>query len=91
MAREGEWLEALPRSLRQRFDGLGNFVAAVLEEEGLRDNLNQKDVQRIHLLAYLKMLHDFLLDGNDAAKRAVDAFAELGVQSFRIGNQTFEG
>ena len=91
VAREADWLQDMPRSLRHRFDGLGNYVLAVLDDERLRDSLKQEAIQRIQILAFLKMLQDFFREGSQAAMRAVDAFAELGVKSFQIGSEAFEG
>lgn len=91
MPRDTDWLASLPRILRQRFDGLGSYVGAVLEEERLREKLSQTDVAHIHLALFVRSLHEFLSDGSEAAEKAVDAFSALGVKSFRIGSEEFEG
>jgi hypothetical protein len=88
---ENDWTDALPRTLKLRFEGIGNYVAAVLEEGELRRPLSRDAVRQIQLVAFVKSLDEFLRDGTDAAVHAVDEFRSLGVERFRIGSEEFEG
>src|SRR5687767_1186125 len=88
---EGDWSAELPRSIKQRLDGIGNYVISVLDESDLRRQLTSTEIQRIHLLAFAKALDEFLLDGAAAAEHAVDEFESLGITGFRIGTELFEG
>jgi hypothetical protein len=74
-----------------RFDGIGTYVTALLEESGLQERLSASNVKKIQLSAFLKLLDEFLRDGTEAAIHAVDAFASLDISGFRIGAQEFEG
>jgi hypothetical protein len=91
MATDSDWLGALPRSVRQRFEGLGSYVSGVLEEYDRRSKLNRSQIQEIHLRIFIEELSGFFIDGSRAAARAVDAFEQLGIHGFRIGNETFAG
>src|SRR5260221_10797391 len=88
---EQDWSEALPRALKSRFDGISNYVVAVLEESRLRKGLSSADLQRIQITAFLKALDEFLIDGTHAAIHAVDALSELHIQGFKVGAELFEG
>ena len=90
MATDSDWLNNLPKSVRQRFEGIGGYVTSVLEEAGLRESLKTADVQRIQMIAFIRTLSEFLEDGSRAAKEAVTAFSALGAKSFKIGTEVFE-
>jgi hypothetical protein len=85
-----DWTESLPRAVKLRFDGLGNYVSAVLEERPT-GRLSRDAIKQIHIVAFVKSLDDFLREGTQAAARAVDQFGELGVRGFRIGTEDFAG
>jgi hypothetical protein len=91
MADETAWLKTLPRKLQQRFDGLGKYVRAVLEEVNLRDKLTRDAVERIHVLVFVRALDELLREGTNAAIAAVDALSALGVDSFKVGQERFSG
>jgi hypothetical protein len=86
-----DWTESLPRALKLRFDGLGNYVSAVLEEHSRAGTLSRNAIRQIHIIAFIKSLDDFLREGTQAAVRAVDQFESLGVRGFRIGSEEFAG
>jgi len=88
---DGDWASGLPRSVRSRLDGLGNYVTSVLEEIGLKDKLSRDDVQAIQLAAFVYGLEEFLREGSRAASRATAAFADLGVSGFTVGREYFSG
>lgn len=90
MATDSDWLNNLPKSVRQRFEGIGGYVTSVLEEAGLRESLKTADMQRIQMIAFVRTLSEFLEDGSRAAKEAVTAFSALGAKSFKIGTEVFE-
>jgi hypothetical protein len=86
-----DWTESLPRALKLRFDGLGSYVSAVLEEQSKTTTLSRDAIKQIHIVAFIKSLDDFLREGTQAATRAVDQFESLGVRGFRIGTEEFSG
>lgn len=88
---ERDWTESLPRALKLRFDGLGNYVSSVLEEQTRAGTLSREATRQIHIVAFIKSLDDFLREGTQAAGRAVDQFATLGIRGFRIGTEEFAG
>lgn len=88
---EDDWTASLPRALKARFEGIGNYVSAVLEERPRPQRLSRAAVRQIQLVAFVKSLDEFLRDGTEAAIHAVDEFKSLGVQRFRIGTEDFEG
>lgn len=83
-----DFIKVLPRTIQRRFEGLGSYVTAILEENNLED-LPAEDRELLLLLVFIKWLETFLRDGHRAAKMAVDTFADLGVASFSIGSQVF--
>ena len=91
MQTDGEWTRELPRSIRKRFDSLGKYVRAILEEAGLRGRLTREDIERIHIAVFVRVLDEFLRDGTAAAVAAVDTLNELGVQGFTVGRERFAG
>ena len=91
MAQDSDWLRSLPRSVRQRFDGLGKYVEAVLDEARLRDKLGRNDIQQIQIIVFVRALEAFLREGSEAASGAVDALAEFGIDGFRVGSELFSG
>jgi hypothetical protein len=86
-----EWAQSLPRSLRSRFDGLGSYVVAILDDANLRPRLTRPELRLIQMTVFVKSLDEFLRDGTEAAITAVDAFSSLGVEGFRIGSEEFQG
>ena len=82
-------MRSLPRSIRQRFDGLGKYVESVLDEAGLRVKLERDAIQQIQIIVFAQALNEFLRDGSEAAATAVDALAAFGVEGFRVGSELF--
>lgn len=86
-----DWTDQLPKALKLRFDGLGTYVSAVLEEQPKRRPLSKDTVRQIQTIVFIKTLDEFLREGSNAAIRAVDLFRDLGVDGFRLGTQDFVG
>ncbi len=83
------WIGLLPRNLRNRFDGIGSFVSSVLEDENLKGKLSAESVDIVRAVCFAVTVHRFFREGCEAAKLAVDTFAELGISSFSVGNEIF--
>jgi hypothetical protein len=85
----------LPSNLQRRFWSLAQYVRIVIEEN--EDSLpnyekTRKDaLDEITTVVFVVILSRFLHDGTEAAKRAVDAFKEVGLDSFFIGSAEFSG
>lgn len=83
-----DFIRLLPRTLQRRFDGLGSYVTAVLEENDIK-GLTLEEREFLQLLVFVRALETFLRDGHRAAEMAVATFSDLGVASFSIGRQSF--
>lgn len=83
-----DFVKLLPRTLQRRFEGLGSYVTAILEERDIT-GLRAEERELIQFLALIRSLETFLLDGHRAADMAVTTFAGLGIKKFTIGQQSF--
>jgi hypothetical protein len=77
--------------VRQRFDGLGKYVEAILDEARLRNKLSRDEIRQIQVIIFVRALDAFLRQGSEAAAGAVDALAEFGIDGFRVGSERFSG
>lgn len=83
-----DFVKLLPRTLQRRFEGLGSYVTAILEEREIT-GLLPEERELIQFLVFIRSLEAFLLDGHRAAEMAVTTFAGLGIKAFNIGQQSF--
>lgn len=85
----------LPYRLRNRFESLGAYVKAVIDEEqrGTQKNMKLKrdHVQLIQLIVFIHCLDDFLREGTNAARGAVEGLGRLGIDGFSVGSTEFSG
>ena len=92
-----EVFEVLPHRLRTRFESLGQYVYATIDEIeaerrlGRRRDLSRDERQTIQTIIFVVAISRFLRDGTRAAKLATDAFQSLGAGGFRVGNTEFQG
>src|SRR5438309_1456357 len=91
MPSDAAWLQTLPYAIRRRFASLQKYVLAVLDEVGLRTKVTKSHVQHIQIQIFVRSLDEFLQDGNEAARAAVDSLNALGIDGFRVGSELFAG
>jgi hypothetical protein len=82
--------------MQLRFDALGGYVKAVVNEEserGLleeqRAELSNDQIAFIQLMVFVYSLGSFLRDGSRAAQGAADVFGTLGAEGFAVGKTLF--
>lgn len=84
----------LPRSLQSRFQSVGSYVTAVLQEaeEGVKkkDRLVRDEIELVRWIAFVHILDQLLIDGYEASVRATNAFKGLGMKGFMLGSISFE-
>jgi hypothetical protein len=87
-------VDLIPRRLRTRFESLGGFVDAVVQErEGnlpRERRLASEDLGAIKLAVLVFALQEFFREGSTAAAMAVDEFHALGLRGFQVGSSLFE-
>lgn len=95
MARLSDIVNMLPYRMRGRFESLGSYVHAIIEEEQQSAEkpfrLSRDEIQQIQLVVVVSRLHDFFREGSGAARNAVGVFDSLGIPGFSVGNTRFEG
>ena len=87
----------LPRVLQKRFESLGSFVRAVIDDELSRLNrgaatkhsLSTERIERIQLVALVYGLDTFLRAGTYAAKSAAHIFQSFDMTGFNVGAELF--
>ncbi len=88
-------IDLLPRRLKTRFESIGAFVDAVVQErEGnlpRERRLRSEDLGTIKLAVFIYALQEFLREGSAAAVKAVDEFEDLGIPGFQVGSSLFVG
>jgi hypothetical protein len=90
VATVGDIVGMMPKALQARFNSLGGYVAAVIEEAGPKDPpLDKEYVQFIQLAALVYALDAFFRAGTHAARSASTAFEALGAQGFTVGATHF--
>jgi hypothetical protein len=93
--RYSDLIDLLPRRLKNRFESIGVFVDAVVQEREdsipKERHLKSNDVGTIKLAVLIFALQEFFREGSSAAIRAVDEFKTLGVPGFKVGSSLFEG
>lgn len=85
----------LPYRLRNRFDSLSAYVKTIIDEEertkAARFKLNRDRVQLIQLVVFIYCLDDFLREGTNAARGAVQGLSRIGLDGFSVGSNEFSG
>ena len=93
--RYSDFIDLLPRRLKTRFESIGAFVDAVVQEREdslpKEKRLKNDDIGIIKLAVLIFALQEFFREGSRAAVRAVDEFQALGVPGFKVGSSLFEG
>lgn len=102
-----EFLSGAPKFVTSRFNSLNTFIWNTLIPEEVRKKKigrkktkveRSKELRRLRnisneasLVAFIFFFRKFLIEGSEAARRAVDTFEELGQPGFYIGNKYFSG
>lgn len=93
--RYSDLIDLLPRRLKTRFESIGAFVDAVVEEREVNipktRRLRSDDIVTIKLAVFIFALQEFFREGSRAAVLAVEEFQALGVTGFKVGASLFEG
>lgn len=89
-----EIIKLLPRPLQIRFNSIGSFVKAVVEEKeaqgGRKAQLSQEETDLIQLAAFIYSLNWFLTEGTKAAQATISTLDNFGLEGFLIGSTPFE-
>lgn len=86
-----DFREQLPGSFRHRFDSLGGYVNAILEEKRKGAlKLAKQEKEFIQIVIFITVLRRFLVEGARAAQMTLDELKHQGIHSFTIGGARFE-
>jgi len=100
-----DFLSGAPKFVTNRFNSLNKYVWSTLVPEELRKDKigrkktkaeRKKEFQRLKgisqeaaIVSFVFFFRKFLLEGSDAAKKAVDTFKDLDQDGFYIGTNFF--
>lgn len=88
-----EIIRLLPQPLQNRFNSLGGYVRAVLEEDqqnnGRAHRLNDEGISFIQLAVFIYSLNWFLREGTRAAQASIRSLEDFGLSGFSIGSTNF--
>jgi len=86
-----DFRESLPSSFRHRFDSLGGYINAILEQKRKGEpKLTKREIEFIQIVVFITVLKRFLVEGAKAAQMTLDELKEQGIKSFSIGSSHFE-
>lgn len=96
-----------PKYISSRFYTINNYAwKAFFPDNSLNERLRKIDNEKLSkrelsrikevvseasLAIFIFLLKRFFDEGSNAAKQAVDTFAELGIEGFQIGSKYFSG
>src|SRR6185436_5803087 len=88
-----EIIKQLPQPLQNRFNSLGSYVKAVLEdlERNIKpkNRLSREDVSIIQLAVFIYYLNWFLREGTKAAQGSIETLERFGLEGFSVGSTVF--
>ena len=92
--RVSDIVKLLPYALQRRFNSLGAYVRAIVEEmeenRRRKAKLSNEDISFIQLAVFIHSIDWFLREGTRAARASIDTLQHLGLTGFSVGSTVFE-
>ncbi len=84
-------IEKLPMQIRSRFQHYPAYIDSLIDEElgNQSEPLSSHAREMIRVIAFAKLLRDFLLEGTRVARVSAFEFQKLGLEGFQIGSTVF--